>query len=406
MILAAPVRAWSRFWFAPTSARPLAALRIVFGGLVLLNLAILATDLDTWFTDLGRLRGTEARELAGPVWHARFDVPMKWSPLQTYRGPVAVRCAFGATALAAVLFTLGWRTRVMGVVLYAGLLAIHQANLQTDSGADVLLMIVAFVLMLSPCGAAYSLDAIRRSRKRGGPASALIAPWPQRLIAIQVSVIYFATALSKARGASWTDGTALHYILNNGEARRLTLGLTAYPVLLSALTLGTVFLEFALAFLLWVRAARPVMIAAGLALHVGIALTVNIPIFGELMVACYLGFLSAAEWDAIARALDPRRWLRRGAVVPGRVDAGHAAASFPHAGGVSQGLGESRVPSARSDRRIVVGEERAGDPAGSPASPRIASNVALRQGASDERTPRQERSVEAVPRHQAWPRSR
>ena len=81
MILAAPVRAWNRFWFAPTSARPLGALRIAFGGLALLNLAILATDLDTWFTDLGRLRGTEARELAGPVWHERFDVPMKWSPL-------------------------------------------------------------------------------------------------------------------------------------------------------------------------------------------------------------------------------------------------------------------------------------------------------------------------------------
>ena len=33
----------------------------------------------------------------------------------------------------------------------------------TASGADVLLMLMAFYLMLSPCGAAYSLDARRAS---------------------------------------------------------------------------------------------------------------------------------------------------------------------------------------------------------------------------------------------------
>ena len=230
---------------------------------------------------------------------------MRWSPLQTYRGPVAVRCVFVATALAAVAFTLGWRTRIAGVLLYAGLLSIHHANLLTCSGADVLVMIVAFLLMLSPCGAALSLDARRRNRQCGGPVSALVAPWTQRLIAIQVSVVYFVTALLKAKGTSWHDGTALHYILNNGEARRFTLGLTAYPAILSAMTVGAMFLEFALAFLLWVRAARPVMIAAGVALHLGITLTVNIPIFGELIVACYLAFLSPTEWAAIAR------WFRR-----------------------------------------------------------------------------------------------
>jgi Vitamin K-dependent gamma-carboxylase len=349
MILTAPLRAWNKFWFAPTSARPLGALRVLFGLIVLLDLAILATDLDAWFTDSGHLRGTEARELAGPVWSAKFDVPMRWSPLQTYRGPVAVRCVFGATALAAVVFTLGWRTRVAGMLLYAGLLSIHHANILTCSGADVLLMVVAFLLMLSPCGAALSLDAIRRNRQCGGPVSALVAPWAQRLIAIQISVVYFVTALLKARGASWSDGTALHYILNNGEARRFTLGLTAYPTVLSAMTVGAMFLEFALAFLLWVRAARALMIAAGLALHLGITLTVNIPIFGELIVACYLAFLSPTEWDAIARTLDPRRWFRREAsiaVVPGRVDRGHAA-SAPHFGTTSE------IPSsARRDSSV------------------------------------------------------
>ena len=234
---AAPLRAWNRFWFAPTSARPLGALRVLFGLIVLLNLALLAQPTSTPGSPTPAACEAPSPESSPePSWSERFNVPMRWSPLQTYRGPVAVRSVFGATALAAVLFTLGWRTQVMSILLYAGLLAIHHANFLTISGADVLLMIVAFLLMLSPCGAACSLDAIRRSRRAGGPVSALVAPWTQRLIAIQISVVYLATALLKAQGKSWSDGTALHYILNNGEARRFTLGLTAYPAVLSAMT--------------------------------------------------------------------------------------------------------------------------------------------------------------------------
>ena len=47
------------------------------------------------------------------------------------------------------------------------------------------------------------------------------------------------------------------------------------------MTLGAVILEFALAFLLWARAARPAMMALGAALHLGISVMVNIPLFGR-----------------------------------------------------------------------------------------------------------------------------
>lgn len=332
--LLSPLRLWSRFWFAPMSAGPIGAFRIAFGLIVLLNLALFVPDLDLWFTDAGYLRGTESRELAGPVWSARFNVPMRWSPLQLNRGPGTVRAVFGATALVAALFTLGWHTRVMSVLLYAGLLTIHHADFLTASGADVLITIVSFLLMFCPCGAAYSLDSRRRTKAIGGAYSALISPWVPRLIAIQISVVYFMTAVLKAQGKTWADGTALYYILNNGESRRFSLGLTGYPAAINAMTLGAVILEFALAFLLWVRAARPVMIALGVGLHGAICLTVNIPAFGELMAACYLCFLTSSEWAAIARAAT--FWKRREvgtrrATLPGRVDSAHSSPRGPHA---------------------------------------------------------------------------
>ena len=320
--MTSPFRLWNRFWFATTSAKPLGVFRILLGLIVIANLALLAPDLDTWLSDAGRLRGTEAAELAGPY---------RLSPLHHYQSPMTIRWMFAATLAAAALFTIGWRTRIASIALYALMLSIHHRNVQTASGADCLLMIFLFYAMLSPCGAAYSLDHRRKAKKLGATFEPLVAKWPMRLIAIQISIVYLVTALLKSRGPTWIDGSALYYILNNGEARRFTLGLTSYPLLLNAITFATIGLEFVLAFLLWVRAARPWMIASGLMLHAGIALTINIPIFGELMAIGYLAFLTPSEWFAIAS----RFRLKQSQNEPkpttaGRVDAAHASPA-PHA---------------------------------------------------------------------------
>ena len=107
-------------------------------------------------------------------------------------------------------------------------------------------MILAFYLMLSPCGAAYSLDARRASRRRGTLAEPLIVPWAQRLIQLQLCLVYFNTAVLKANGSTWLDGTALHFVLNNSEVGRFSLDpLTEYPLAINALTLGGLVVEFA-----------------------------------------------------------------------------------------------------------------------------------------------------------------
>ncbi len=308
------IRAWNRFWFAPTSARPLGALRILFGLIVLLHVGLLANDCDEWLSNVGRLQGSEARELAG--W-------FRPSLLFWFQDPISIRIALALTAAAAVLFSLGWHTRIMGIIQYVMIVSIHHRNILTLSGADTLLVIITFYLMLSPCGAALSLDHRRRVRKLGAEFEPLISPWPQRLIQIQITIVYFMTAVLKAKGSTWHDGTALYYVLSNVEFRRFTFGVTSYPLLINLMTYAAVVIEFCLAFLLWVKAARPWVILAGLTLHGGIMLTVNIPVFGELITACYLAFLLPEEFDTLCRRLDPRGWMasRERAAIPGRVDA-------------------------------------------------------------------------------------
>ena len=312
-----PLRAWNQFWFGPISAKPLGIFRIVFGVVVLCNLGFLAFDMNYWLTDAGLLQGKEALELAGPY---------RTSPLLYFQDPLSVRLFFAATAVIASIYTVGWHTRIAGVALYLAMLSIHHRNLLTNSGADALVMVMTFYMMLAPSGAAYSLDARRARRRRGTDADALIVPWAQRLIQLQLALIYFTTAMFKCNGGSWLNGTALHYVLLNTEVGRPFLSfLTSYPVLLNVMTYGVLFLEFALAFLLWFRPTRPWVILAGVSLHTGILFSVNIPIFGEMMTACYLTFLGPEEVQSMLRCINPLNWFGSNAKtepveIPGRVD--------------------------------------------------------------------------------------
>ena len=65
------------------------------------------------------------------------------------------------------------------------------------------------------------------------------------------------------------------------------------------MTFSALAMELSLAFLIWFRAARPYVLWVGLMLHAGILVTINIPIFGELMWVGYLAFLTPPEFDAL-----------------------------------------------------------------------------------------------------------
>jgi hypothetical protein len=307
-----PIRSWNRFFFGLVSAKPLGLIRILYGLLALANLGFCAVDLEYWYTDSGLLRGDEAWAIAGPF---------QPSPLHFFQDVTSVQIAFGLTAFFAAMLTIGWRTKLMSILYYIGMLSIHNRNLVSSSGADVLLLTYGFNLMLSPCGAAYSVDAWLASRKRGTPASPLIVPWALRLIQIQVAVVYMGASLLKLGGPLWLNGSALHYVLTNDEVTRFDVSfLTQYPLLINLMTYMALAMEVSLAFFIWFRAARPFVLYLGLMLHGGILFTINIPCFGELMWIGYLAFLTPPEFDAFLHAIDVRRLFRKKAKVDVKVE--------------------------------------------------------------------------------------
>jgi Vitamin K-dependent gamma-carboxylase len=314
-----PIRAWNQFWFAPISAKPLGVYRIIFGLMVLGHLALVWCDLDFWYTDAGLMQGDEAAYMAGPL---------RPTPLVYFQDPISVRIALGLVAVTAVLFTIGWRTRIVGGLLYFGMLSFYNRNLLTNCGPDQVMMITTFYMMLAPCGTAFSLDARRAARNRGTLAEPLIIPWVQRLMQLQLCLIYFITAFLKCGGRMWAGGTALHPILFNHEVGQLNMEwLGGYPLVINFMAHAALVVEFGLAVLLWFRPTRRWIALLGVALHAGIWPIVNVPLFGEQMTALYILFLAPDELSALGSIFRPSFWLGRKPatelVVPGRVDQPH-----------------------------------------------------------------------------------
>ncbi|MGO9466403.1 MAG: HTTM domain-containing protein [Isosphaeraceae bacterium] len=298
-----PLKAWNRFFFGPISARPLGAFRVVFGLIMLAYLALMIPQFEFYYTGAGLLQGTEAREAAGLL---------RFSPLQYVQSPAIAYAVLAATMAAAAGVMLGWRTRIMTVLLYLGMLSLYHRNVSSNGGPDAVPMITSFYLMFCPAGAAYSLDALRAARKRGTYAEPLIVPWAQRMLQMQLCLIYFQSSAIKCEGALWRNGTTVHYVLFNREFAWFNLEwLAQYPLLINVMSHGAILTQFALAFWLWFRPTRRWAILAGLGLHLGIRPMLNIPGFGEFMTAMYITFLAPDELDAVIRSLDPRVWFAR-----------------------------------------------------------------------------------------------
>jgi hypothetical protein len=295
-----PVRDWDRFFFTPQTARVLGLYRIAIGLITLYCFALFAKDVTAFFSDQGLIPFSSVEQTTTRDFHTIF----RW-----IHGAVGVRCALAVLFAVGALFTVGLFTRTSSILLFLLVLSFHERNQEVLNAGDTVLRTQLFLFMFAPAGAALSLDSLRRNaRVPAGTAArpAEVVPWAQRLMQLQVAVIYFVSAYAKWSGDLYRDGSAMYYVFGLIDFNiRGVENLMNYPVVYSALTFATLFVEIAIPFLMWFRAARPYAVLMGLLLHLWIMIAMTIPVFGILMVTTYLSWFSEEEFDqALA-------WCRR-----------------------------------------------------------------------------------------------
>lgn len=302
---------WYRFWFEPVSTVSIALFRMIYGALLLAFVALLLPDLMVWFSRGGPFTVEDAARFWG-------EAP-DYSVLIWFPQPAAVLAFFAVFALASFCLMVGLWTRVAALIVFAGLVSIGHRNPLILHGGDTAMRLMAFYLILAPAGASLSVDRlIAVARGKQGAQSALAPPWAQRLLQLQICFIYAMTVLLKLRGHAWLDGTALYYTAHLEDFKRFPVPFVFdHMLLINLMTYWTIATELSLAFLVWAPGLRRLVLLNGVALHLGIEYSMNIPLFAFTMIAAYLVFVDVEGTWARVLAWRPLRSLPRATLFAG-----------------------------------------------------------------------------------------
>lgn len=301
-------KAWEHFFFTPQSPISIALFRILYGICVCVTVILLHSDWLEWFGVHSWVTLSTMQKIEPGVRLNLFSLmPQddRW-----------IAAFFWVFLVLAVMLTVGLWTRFTSVAVYLCLTSIDQRNLYITHGGDTFLRIAGFFLMFAPAGAALSVDRLLRIRRgREGADIAPRAPWAQRMIQIQLAVLYFVSFCWKAKGSEWLHGTALEYVLNLHSVARFPLpGWIEHPFILKLGDWFTLLLELGLGVLIWFRPFRYPLLLLGFLFHMGLEYALNLPMFQWDVLTAYVLFIEPEDLRCWWRALRGR-WARRGSAI-------------------------------------------------------------------------------------------
>jgi hypothetical protein len=289
--VAAAVQTWRMFWFRLQPAYTLGLIRMAFGAVAIGWTVSLLPDLYQLFGP----HGIEPQQPADAF---------QWGVFAIWTSDHALLIGWAMLLVSSVALTIGWHSRLAALGVFVLILSFEHRDPWVWNSGDVVVRIEALILALSPCGAALSLD---QARSTGTFWSAQRRPqWPVRLMQLQLSLIYLASALTKVNGRTWPQGTAVSYALRLQDLLLLPTPhwLANSALLMNAVTWSTLVTELSLAILVWNRRLRPWVLAAGVVMHTMIMITIAVGFFTLAMFVLYLAFVPPETVQRLPRSAE------------------------------------------------------------------------------------------------------
>jgi len=296
------MRQLKEFYFT-IDLRSLGLYRVLLAGLLIVDWFARWPDLEAFYTWFGVLPVDAPLPKSGGDFHFSLLDGVTTLPM--------VRAVFCVGLVLYVLFLIGFRTRIVHFLSFLFFVSVQNRNVMIRDGSDVVMATMLMWSLFLPMGKRFSLDAIVERMRRGvvvtrrpptPPAAERCEPSLAALVIVaQIGLIYFFTAFAKY-GDTWKGGTALYYALNFDQlVRPLGRWLAAQPLpLIKRLTWGVLTVEFAALPLTLAPVAQPWLrrsaMAALAAMHIGIALTMDIGLFPMVMIATYALLLLPEDW--------------------------------------------------------------------------------------------------------------
>ena len=267
------------------SAWKLGLFRIAFGIVLMLNAILLLEFLLPGFTHDGFFSIAQAKQfVSGNAFSLFF-----WNDQ-----PAFVVGCYVLLVAAITSFTLGYRPRVMAVIIWILLVSFDNRDMLLFHAGD---MVVRFFLPFVACldtGQALVLPML--APKQGRKPKTKVAGWPVRIIQIQMALIYLFAGISKLRSDTWISGTYLASLLNfPGRVQFDFSWLLNQPVLAALADYGVIALEVSFIFLVFQKRTRVHAVVGAMLMHLAIWGTFNVIYFGEIMFCFLLLFLTEGE---------------------------------------------------------------------------------------------------------------
>lgn len=272
-------KAWSQFWFESPAPWQMRLFRAVFGSLVLVFYLIRTFDLEFYYSEKGLVPASTVADV--------FHVKAHWSLLNAFPSVGALWIFHILFILSLTCLTFGIWPRIAAVASFILHVSFLQRNMAIAYGIDI----ISTFFLLYLCFADYRLEA-RRQKTVASWLNGAMGSIAWRLCQIQICVIYAFAGIEKLKGTHWWRGEALWDVLANSQLARFDFSwISSFPLAIVAMTYSTLAWEIYFPALIWVKRARYPMLAFGVLLHIGIAVTVSIPFFGMLMIVAYALFL-------------------------------------------------------------------------------------------------------------------
>ncbi|MFF1879523.1 HTTM domain-containing protein [Leifsonia sp. NPDC058230] len=301
----------------------LAGTRILLGSAIL---GLLLTNFDTRFYTFG----------AGMAWTGQLQNPTSdfvsiW-PFGMYLAaapyPALSTAMYVACIVFAVLFILGYRTRLATIGMFVLWISIIETNDYVQDQSDNLVRIALIVMFFAAPADRWSLDARRRRKftERSGIRSSrnpIVRWWRfQRVLpewftnifhnfaivalACQVAFVYVAGGLYKAGGTPWSGGTAIYDPLHVAQFApwpELSDLVTSWAPAVAFATVLTLLVQVSFPLLLLRRGTRIFALVVMLCFHLGIAILMGLPWFSLSMIAIDCIFIRDATWQQVQGAI-------------------------------------------------------------------------------------------------------
>jgi Vitamin K-dependent gamma-carboxylase len=294
--------AWNSFFFAEQSPIPIALFRIIYAVLVIATAMLLHSDWLAWYGPHSWISAATMHVVEPGRRLNLFSV----IPQTDF----AITAFFWVFIAAAICLMLGLFTRASSIIVFLCLTSIDQRNLFVLHGGDTFLRVAGFFLIFAPAGAAISID--RLLRIRSGKESAEIrprAPWAQRMIQLELALLYLVSFWWKMKGGAWIEGSALYYVFHLDEFQRFPIPqFLLHPAVLRVGSWLALAVEFSLGTLIWIKKFRYPLLLIGVVFHLSLEYSINVPMFQWDVLSAYILFIDPKDLTRVYKAITTGRW--------------------------------------------------------------------------------------------------